>query len=56
MGDEQFKAETAYQVSLSLFEGLLHSGLLSEEEFTRARELLLTRYNPPLGRLFSEFG
>jgi hypothetical protein len=56
MGDEQFKAEMAYQVSLSLFESLLHAGLLSEKEFTKARELLLARYKPPLGELFSEFG
>jgi len=56
MGDEQFKAEMAYQVSLSLFESLLHAGLLTEAEFTKARELLLARYKPPLGKLFSEFG
>jgi hypothetical protein len=56
MGDEQLKTEMAYQVSLSLFESLLHAGLLTEAEFTKARELLLARYKPLLGGLFSEFG
>jgi len=55
MGDEQFRAETAYQASLFLAESMLHAGLLTEAEFTKARELLLARYKPPLGELFSEF-
>ena len=56
MGDEQFRAETAYQASVSLAESLLHAGLLTEEECTKVKELLLARYKPSLGALFSEFG
>jgi len=56
MGDEQFRAETAYQASISLAERLLRAGLLTEAEFSKARELLLARYKPSLGALFSEFG
>jgi hypothetical protein len=56
MDDEQFRAETAYQASLILTVNLLHSGLLTEKEFCKAKELLLARYKPSLGRLFSEFG
>ena len=56
MDDEQFRAETAYQAALSLAERLLHAGLLTEAEFSKARELLLARYKPSLGALFSEFG
>jgi len=56
MDDEQFRAETAYQASLSLAESLLHAGLLTEKEFNKARQLLLNRYMPSLGALFSEFG
>jgi hypothetical protein len=56
MDDKQFRAETAYQASLILTENLLHAGLLTEKEFCKAKELLLARYKPSLGRLFSEFG
>jgi hypothetical protein len=56
MDDERFKAETAYQVSLSLAESLLSSGLLTEAEFTKAKEVLLARYKPVFGGLFAEFG
>lgn len=56
MGDDQFKAEIAYQTSLALAESLLHAGLLTEKEFIKIRELLLDRYKPSLGILFSEFG
>jgi len=56
MDDEQFRAETAYQASLHLAQGMLHSGLLTEAEFTKARDLLLARYKPLLGGLYREFG
>jgi len=56
MDDEQFRAETAYQASLILAQSMLQAGLLTEAEFSKARQLLLARYKPSLGRLFSEFG
>ena len=56
MDDEQFRAETAYQASLILAQGMLQAGLLTEVEFTKAKELLLTRYKPLLGGLYCEFG
>jgi hypothetical protein len=56
MDDEQFRAETAYQASLILAQGMLYSGLLTEDEFTKARDLLLAKYKPLLGGLYCEFG
>jgi hypothetical protein len=56
MDDEQFRAETAYQASLILAQGILHSGLLTEAEFSKTKELLLARYKPLLGGLYCEFG
>jgi len=56
MDDDQFKAETAYQASLILAQGMLQAGLLTEAEFSKVKELLLARYKPALGLLFSEFG
>jgi hypothetical protein len=56
MDDEQFRDETAYQASLSLAQGMLQAGLLTEAEFTKARDLLLAKYKPLLGGLYCEFG
>jgi hypothetical protein len=56
MDDERFRAETAYQASLILAQGMLQAGLLTEAEFTKAKELLLARYKPLLGGLYCEFG
>jgi len=56
MDDEQFRAETAYQASLILAQSMLQAGLLTEAEFTKARDLLLARYKPLLGGLYREFG
>jgi len=56
MNDDLFTAEMAYQVSLALAENLLQSGLISDEEFSRMRKLLLEKYSPILGSLFAEHG
>ena len=56
MDDERFRAETAYRVSLSLAESLLRAGMLTEDEFTKTKKLLLARYKPLLGGLYCEFG
>jgi hypothetical protein len=56
MDDERFRAETAYQASLFLAQGMLQEGLLTEAEFSKVKELLLARYKPLLGGLYCEFG
>lgn len=56
MCNELFNSELGYQVSLSIIEALLRSGLLTEGEFARARTLLLEKYHPPIGRLLAEVG
>ena len=56
MDDERFRAETAYQASLILVQGMLQASLLTEAEFTKVKELLLARYKPLLGGLYCEFG
>lgn len=48
-----FPSELDYQGALSLAEGLRRSGLLTEEEMTKARILLVDSYAPPLGSLFA---
>ena len=56
MDGERFEAEMRYQVSLAIAESLLRSALLSEAEFSRARELLLRMHSPPIGTLLAEAG
>ena len=56
MSNDSFTSELDYQVSLSIAETLLRSGLLTEGEFARARTLLLEKYHPPIGILLAEVG
>lgn len=53
MHNNLFPSELGYQGALSLVEGLSRSGLLTEEEMSKARNLLVDTYNPPLGSLFA---
>ena len=54
MSNEQFGAELAYQVSLSIAEMMLKSRLLTDKEFSQTKALLLGKYSPPIGLLFAE--
>ena len=56
MNEEQFSSELTYQVSLTMAKDLLQAGLISHEEFSKMRALLLEKYNPVLGTLFAEIG
>jgi hypothetical protein len=55
MDDGRFQSELAYQVSLAIAESLLRLGLLTPDEFFRARALMLERYDPPIGTLCATF-
>ena len=55
MNDKLFSSELDYQVTLSIAESLHRSDLLTDEEFKKAKKLLLEKYNPELETLFSEF-
>ena len=54
MTEGQFTAEKQYQTSLLLAKELLEKGLLTREEYTVINTILLQKYGPPLGTLFSE--
>lgn len=56
MNEEQFSSELDYQVSLTMAKNLLQAGLISDEEFSKMRALLLEKYTPVLGNLFAELG
>lgn len=53
MNNEQFEAEAAYQVSLSIARSMHSSGLLTHQEYTHLRALLLEKYTPLIGVLFA---
>jgi len=54
MTEDQFTAEKQYQASLLLAKNLREKGLLTEEEYTVIDTILLEKYKPSLGTLFSE--
>jgi len=53
MTDEQFRAEKLYQVSLSLAQSMLEKGHITADEFAAIDRILLEKYHPLLGTLFS---
>jgi hypothetical protein len=53
MTDEQFRAEKLYQVSLSLAQSTLEKGHITADEFAIIDRILLEKYRPLLGTLFS---
>ena len=54
MNEDQFRKEKTYQISLSLAKSMLKKGLLTEDEFAIFDAILLEKYHPLLGTLFSE--
>ncbi len=56
MDDSLFARELDYQASISIAEGLLRQGLLTDGEFHNARVLLLAKYRPLIGELVAEAG
>ena len=54
MSEEQFCAEKQYQASLLLAKSLREKGLLTENEYAVIDTILLKKYKPSLGTLFSE--
>lgn len=54
MSEEQFSAEKRYQASLLLAKILCEKGLLTEDEYAVIDTILLEKYKPSLGTLFSE--
>jgi len=54
MSEEQFSAEKRYQASLLLAKSLCEKGLLTEDEYAVIDTILLEKYKPSLGTLFSE--
>lgn len=54
MTDEQFSAEKTYQVSRALAKSMFKKGILTADEFAEIDTILLRKYHPLLGILFSQ--
>ncbi len=48
-----FRAESLYQISLSVARSMLEKGIISKEEFTEIDTILLQKYRPTVGTLLA---
>ena len=54
MTPEELRNDMLYHMALSMTKTMLEKGLLSQEEYAEIDTILLQKYQPYLGRLFSE--
>ena len=54
MTPEELQNDMLYQMALSMAKTMLEKGLLSPEEYAEIDTILLQKYQPYLGSLFSE--
>ena len=51
MTTEQLKREMLFQASMACVGRMRRSGLLTDAEYEKCREMMLEKYNPPLGKI-----
>ena len=49
MTQDQFKRESSFRLALSLLKGMLRKGILTATEYEKAKDRLISRFNPPYG-------
>ena len=49
MTQDQFKRESGFRLALAMLKGMLRKGILTAAEFEKARDGLISRFNPPYG-------
>lgn len=54
MTSEDFRNDMLYHMARSMAKTMLERGLLSQEEYAEMDTILLKKYRPYLGSLFSE--
>lgn len=54
MTSEDLRNDILYHMALSMAKNMLERGLLSQEEYAEMDTILLKKYRPYLGSLFSE--
>lgn len=53
MDKERFEVEKAYEASLSVARQMLESGVITEEDFERIREILIEKHAPLFGSVMT---
>ncbi|MCC8075268.1 MAG: hypothetical protein LIO95_04885 [Clostridiales bacterium] len=54
MDEKQFEAEKNYQASMLCFRQMLEEGKITQEDYAKIDTIMLEKYQPVLGTLFSE--
>jgi hypothetical protein len=54
MSEEKFQSEMLYQTTMSLARSMLKKGMISEEEYHEFDTIMLEKYHPIFGTLFSD--
>ena len=54
VNEDQFERETLYQATMNMFQGMLHQGVITKEQYDVIDTKMLEKYRPLLGGLFSE--
>ena len=54
MSKEDFRNEKLYQTTMHLARKMLEEGIISEEEYRRIDTIVLEKYKPVFGTLFSD--
>ena len=51
MNQDRFERESNFRLAFAIFQKLYSLGLLTAEQLAEAREKLIARFQPPIGRL-----
>ncbi len=51
MTKEQFRREALYRATMSAVEQLHGAGVITDAEYEKCREMMLEKYNPPVGKI-----
>lgn len=54
MNDDQFQREALYQATMSMFQAMLRSRLITEEQYTVIDTKMKEKYSPIIGTLCSK--
>ena len=54
MDKEIFRRETTYQMTMNVLRRMLHAGLITQEEYKRAKALMEAKYQPVIGDISAD--
>ena len=54
MTEEEFNREKNYLLAMRMAKKMLEAGIVTTDEYRRLDKLFLDKYNPVLGRVYSE--